>query len=128
MESALRTASEYVALALELLSVLTIFIGAVDALFRMAPALRFRRGSHGARRAAWLSLARWLLLGLEFMLAADIVRTAIAPNWNDIGMLASIAVIRTFLNYFLERDLNEAGGLEGRAREGRALEEQARVA
>jgi len=56
------------------------------------------------------------------------VRTAIAPNWNDIGMLASIAVIRTFLNYFLERDLNEAGGLEGRAPEGRAVEDQARVA
>ena len=49
--------------------------------------------------------ARWLLLGLEFMLAADIVRSAIAPDWNDIGQLAAIAVIRTFLNYFLERDL-----------------------
>src|SRR5207342_3765000 len=84
--------------------------------------------SQGLRRQAWLSLARWLLLGLEFMLAADIVRSAIAPDWNDIGQLAAIAVIRTFLNYFLERDLNEAGGLEGRAREGRALEEQARVA
>jgi uncharacterized membrane protein len=40
----------------------------------------------------------WLLLGLEFELAADIVRTAIAPTWTDIGHLAAIGVIviRTF--------------------------------
>jgi uncharacterized membrane protein len=47
------------------------------------------------------------LLGLEFELAADIVRTAIAPTWNEIGQLAAIALIRTFLNFFLEKDLEE---------------------
>jgi len=36
------------------------------------------------------------------------VRSAIAPTWDDIGQLAAIAAIRTFLNYFLERDLVEA--------------------
>jgi uncharacterized membrane protein len=50
--------------------------------------------------------AVWLLLGLEFALAADIVRTAISPTWVDIGQLGAIAVIRTFLNFFLERDLD----------------------
>jgi len=40
---------------------------------------------------------------------ADIVRSAMAPAWDDIGQLAAIAAIRTFLNYFLERDLAEAG-------------------
>jgi uncharacterized membrane protein len=112
VEEVFRTASEYIALALEALSVLTIAVGAVDALVRFAPALRFRRGSHGARRAAWLSLARWLLLGLEFMLAADIVRTVISPSWSDIGQLAAIACIRTFLNFFLERDLDAAAHAE----------------
>ena len=52
----------------------------------------------------------WLLLGLQFALAADIVRSAIAPTWNDIGQLAAIAAIRTFLNYFLERDLAAEAG------------------
>src|SRR5689334_11435452 len=103
MEGYFRVASDYVALVLESLSVLTIVVGAVDALIRMAPAFRFLAGSHGARRSAWLSLARWLLLGLEFMLAADIVRTVISPSWNDIGQLTAIALIRTFLNFFLER-------------------------
>jgi uncharacterized membrane protein len=36
------------------------------------------------------------------------MRTVIAPTWNDIGQLAAIAVVRTFLNHFLERDLEEA--------------------
>jgi uncharacterized membrane protein len=85
-----------------------IAIGAVEALVRIIAPLLRNMASQGRRRAAWLSLARWLLLGLEFMLAADIVRTAIAPTWDDIGKLASIAVIRTFLNIFLERDLDAA--------------------
>ena len=49
------------------------------------------------------ALGVWLLLGLEFELAADIVRSVISPTWVEIGQLAAIAVIRTFLNYFLEK-------------------------
>jgi uncharacterized membrane protein len=55
----------------------------------------------------WIHFARWLVLALEFELAADIFRTAITPTWNDLGQLAAIAVIRTFLNYFLSRDVKE---------------------
>jgi len=57
----------------------------------------------------WLRFGVWLMLGLEFELAADIVRTAIAPSWTEIGQLGAIAVIRTFLNYFLERDVERYG-------------------
>jgi len=46
-----------------------------------------------------------LTVALEPLLAADILATAIAPTWDDIGKLASIAVLRTALNYFLEREL-----------------------
>jgi uncharacterized membrane protein len=45
------------------------------------------------------------LLGLEFALAADILRTAVAPTWDDISKLAVIATIRTMLNYFLAKDI-----------------------
>jgi uncharacterized membrane protein len=51
--------------------------------------------------------ARWLVAGLTLQLAADIVDTAIAPSWDEIGKLAAIAAIRTFLNFFLERDMDE---------------------
>jgi len=49
-----------------------------------------------------------LALTLELLLGADILATAIAPTWNDIGKLAAIAVLRTALNYFLERELESS--------------------
>ena len=108
MEALFQQLAEIVALSLEMLSILIVAIGGIEAAsLALWPMLR-GRVTHGIRRAAWLSLARWLLLGLEFMLAADIVRTAISPDWNAIGQLGAIALIRTFLNYFLERDLDEA--------------------
>ena len=57
-----------------------------------------------------------LTVALELLLAADILATAIAPTWDDIGKLASIAVLRTALNYFLERELknNEANEITDR--------------
>ena len=104
-----------VALALEALSVLVIAIGGAQAAYQSLWPLLTGHPTHGARRLAWLGFARWLILGLEFMLAADIVRTVIAPTWVEIGQLAAIAVIRTFLNFFLERDLEATAraGWEG---------------
>ncbi len=52
-----------------------------------------------------LSLGRSLALALEFLLGADILKTAVAPTWNEIGQLAAIAVLRTALNFFLDREL-----------------------
>ena len=59
----------------------------------------------GQGKAIWQRYGMWLLLGLEFELAADIIRSVVSPTWKDLGELAAIAVIRTFLNYFLEKDL-----------------------
>ncbi|ADV67214.1 DUF1622 domain-containing protein [Deinococcus maricopensis] len=53
-----------------------------------------------------LMLGRWLAVALELLLAADILRTAVAPSWDDIGKLAAIAALRTLLNYFLEREIH----------------------
>lgn len=54
-----------------------------------------------------LTLARFLALSLEFQLGADILSTAIAPSWTEIGKLGAIAFIRTALNYFLAREMKE---------------------
>lgn len=54
-----------------------------------------------------ISFARYLALALEFQLGADILSTAIAPSWDQIGKLGVIAVIRTALNYFLTREMDE---------------------
>jgi hypothetical protein len=58
-------------------------------------------------RDVWLRLGRWLVAGLTFQLAADVLETAITTSWDEVARLAAIAAIRTFLNYFLERDLGE---------------------
>ncbi len=50
---------------------------------------------------------RWLVAGLTFQLAADVLETAVTTSWDEVARLAAIAAIRTFLNYFLERDLGE---------------------
>ncbi len=55
-----------------------------------------------------LRLARWLAVALEFLLAADILKTAVAPTWDEIGKLAAIATLRTLLNYFLQREIDRA--------------------
>jgi uncharacterized membrane protein len=95
--------------------VLVIAIGGAQAAYGSLRSLRPGHATHGVLRRAWLDFARWLILGLEFMLAADIVRPVIAPTWVEIGQLAAIALIRTFLNFFLERDLGAAAkaGWEG---------------
>jgi uncharacterized membrane protein len=54
-----------------------------------------------------LTLGRYLALGLEFQLAGDVLRTAIAPTFSEIGQLAAIAAIRTALNYFLAKEIAE---------------------
>jgi uncharacterized membrane protein len=54
-----------------------------------------------------LAFARYLTLGLEFQLAGDILRTAVAPTYREIGQLAAIAAIRTALNYFVGREIRQ---------------------
>ena len=58
--------------------------------------------------AVRLTLARFLAIALEFQLGADILSTAVAPSWDAIGKLGAIAVIRTALNFFLGREMQEA--------------------
>ncbi|MEO6734014.1 MAG: DUF1622 domain-containing protein [Ferruginibacter sp.] len=54
-----------------------------------------------------VSFGSSVAVALELLLGADVLATAIAPSWDDIGKLAAIAVLRTALNYFLGRELKE---------------------
>ena len=57
--------------------------------------------------AVRLTLARFLALGLEFQLASEVLRTAVAPSFEELGKLAAVAAIRTALNFFLAREIAE---------------------
>ena len=109
MEEQLAQAARLVAELIEAIAVLLIAYGAGEAFANSLRHVFGRIHDTGWRKVLFRRFGLWLLLGLEFALAADIVRSAIAPTWDDIGQLAAIAAIRTFLNYFLERDLAEAG-------------------
>lgn len=108
MEGILRQLAADTALAVEAAAVVLIAYGAAEALAATIGHLLRGRSIAGWRKQLFVRFGVWLLLGLQFALAADIVRSVIAPSWQDIGQLAAIAAIRTFLNYFLERDLDEA--------------------
>lgn len=118
MEELMQRLSSGVALAVETAAVLIITFGSLEAFVGLLGVGFGARATHGARKRVWRRFGVWLLLGLEFELAADIIRSVIAPSWTDIGQLGAIAVIRTFLNYFLEKDLeaSEASGVEPAAR------------
>ena len=108
LESGFRTIASFVALGVEVAAIATVAIGAVEALAHSVRHMLFDRNAMMARRAVWVRFATWILLSLEFALGADIIRTAIAPSWDQIGQLAAIAAIRTALNFFLGRDVKEA--------------------
>jgi len=114
MQAVFKAFAESIALGVEVGAALIIAYGAIEALYRAVRSIAARRSTLEQRKDVWLNFGFWLLLGLEFELAADIVRTAVSPTWTDIGQLAAIGMIRTFLNYFLEKDLqkNEARAAE----------------
>lgn len=77
----------------------------------------FRRSVSETTESVRFILGRWLALALEFLLAADILKTAVAPTWDEIGQLASIIVIRTALNFFLQREIDLANKVGGSSSE-----------
>jgi len=111
MEEMLREVSHGVAICSEFAAVMVIVAGAV---YAVVSAIReFSRTRKIDPLFAFRGFAGWLVLALEFLLAADILKTAISPTWTDIGQLAAIAGIRTFLNYSLSHDLRHTPEAKG---------------
>ena len=104
-ESFVYQAANWVKLTVEVVGVLVIAYGLIHSLWCYGGQLFGREDTDYVPLR--LSLARYLVVALEFQLAADILGTAIAPNWDSIGKLAAIAVIRTVLNYFLQQEMEK---------------------
>jgi uncharacterized membrane protein len=99
-------ATNYAVTIIDWLALILIVVGAIEAFFRGLWTMSASRGGHH-ERDVWLRLGRWLVAGLTFQLAADVLETAVTTSWDEVARLAAIAAIRTFLNFFLERDLSE---------------------
>ena len=111
-EGAVVSAVQWLKLCIEAAGALIIGLGVAAAALQFVRALVPPRveSYNGIR----LTLARYLALALEFQLGADILSTAVAPSWDQIGKLGAIAVIRTLLNYFLTREMRDEQAREAR--------------
>lgn len=107
LEDQFKEIAGFIALAIEAAAVLVVSYGSLQALAGVVGTAFSRTADEMRGREIWLRFATWILLALEFALAADLVRTAVAPTWDDISKLAVIATIRTMLNYFLAKDIAE---------------------
>ncbi len=96
---------QWLKLGVEVVGALIISLGILVAGGLLVRALLARRTA--GFTAIRLTLARYLALALEFQLGADILSTAIAPSWEQIGKLGAIAVIRTALNFFLSKEMQQ---------------------
>jgi uncharacterized membrane protein len=105
MKEWLTVIAENAVMIIHAMALVIIVIGTIEAFLRSVCAIFSPSAGGREFRHAYLRYARWLVGGLTFQLAADILETSIAPSWDEIGRVGAIAVIRTFLNYFLERDL-----------------------
>ena len=102
----LRTGAQAVATLVEAVGIVIVAMAVLVAAMRYLAGF-LRRSEPYSPEALRLGLGRSLALSLEFLLGADILRTAVEPSWEEIGRLAAIAAIRTALNYFLQREIAE---------------------
>ena len=108
----LKSATLWLAAGVEAAAALVIGLAAIEAFLRALILFVPRRttiGEPDAKEAVRLKLGRWLAVALELELGADILRTAVAPTWTEIGQLGAIVVLRTALNFFLQQEIDKAG-------------------
>jgi uncharacterized membrane protein len=114
LESWIREITFTTSLVVEGVAALIVAYAVGEAILRLVLSIPRHSGSsasnvsHNVKEEIRLRLGRWLAVALELLLGADILRTAVAPTWSEIGQLAAIAAIRTALNFFLQREIDAA--------------------
>ena len=115
MRDTLQLLTGQAVLWIDVVALVVIVGGTIQAVIGMLR-VTFTKATAHQRREVWLHYARWLIAGLTFQLAADIIETSISADWEAIARVAAIAVIRTFMSYFLEKDFAELRDREEKAR------------
>jgi uncharacterized membrane protein len=113
MEAVIHQLAHWGNLALETVAILVVLFGSAQAVVAVIRVVAGGADKGGLRgRHVWLVYARWLVAGLTFQLAADIVGTSLATDWQDVARLAVIAVVRTLLSYFLDKEVENTRRLQ----------------
>jgi uncharacterized membrane protein len=108
MEAYFKLGTFYLSSGVEAIAALVIAFAVIQATYATVLVVLRRPPEPYGKEAVRIQLGRWLAVALEFELAADILRTAVAPTWNQIGQLAAIVVLRTVLNYFLQQEIDKS--------------------
>lgn len=103
LESGLTITITFLKLLLEIIAIFSIFLGVIKTGYLVYNFKRYHRQNPFTQIR--LEFGMWLVLALEFQLGADIVSTTLSSTFDSLGKLGIIAIIRTFLNYFLTKEL-----------------------
>lgn len=96
--------------AAEILVAVIIGVAVIKTLFNYFSLLR-SSVSKISKEEIRVQFGSTVAVSFELLLGADVLATAVAPSWDDIGKLAAIAILRTALNYFLEKELKHMNGI-----------------
>jgi len=103
LDAGIRTILGYLVPLVEACGALVIIVGAVRTIVKYLSACVGRGPDY--MTSLRIQLGQDMVMGLEFLVAADILRTALTPTWNEMLLLASLIGLRTILNYFVELEL-----------------------
>lgn len=124
LKGSLYSCCEFTEVILNALSLLAIITGVLVSFFRSTQERQRTGKEHPMHTFFRRTFGGWLIVALEFQLAADIVGTIAEPTYRELIQLGAIALIRTFLNYFLGKELRE----ESERLESRKVEAKTEVA
>ena len=94
---------------LNIIGAVIILAGVIIALYELLKnGALFKEEAIGLNESVRIKLGSYLVLGLEFFIAGDVIKTIIIPTWESLGMLGAIVIIRTILSYFLTKDLKKS--------------------
>src|SRR3954447_63978 len=116
MEEAAKIITVYVGHAVEILAAVIVGLAVIKTIMSYVQSIRgtsFILSKEEMRVQFGSSVA----VSLELLLGADVLATAVAPSWDDIGKLAAIAILRTALNYFLEKELKHMNAMRNNKHE-----------
>ena len=99
--------AQYTALFLKTVAIVIILVGSIRSLVPYASHCMFSRQCLKQFAATRIQLGHSLSLGLEYLIGADILKSAISPSWQDLGQLAAIVAIRSVINFLLIWELKE---------------------
>lgn len=99
--------AQYAAYFLEAIATLVIFVGSIRALVLYLSGCMFSKHCFSEFNIMRIRLGHSLSLGLEFLIGADILKSAVSPTWEGLGQLATIVAIRSTINFLLIWELKE---------------------